>query len=344
MNFTNLEDISWLTEIVKQDSPNSYYYDVHIIYDRNSVTFPSSSVAALIFFTSVWLNILILILTVLNLEKVYVWISVEESHSNLKDLYKASAGVLTFINLAAVGGDLSAVAMFYLSFKLYYDNDATYVYSVYLTLKLFLVALIMITDLVVSCLSTCKHNKRRLHQILHALALCQIIWFVHRLAADAIISVIIFIIAPAQTLGTVTLLLSTVVCAILFVSSLLKKGCRRCSKEVFCTLLVAICTTGLIVTVTILFIALVDHGLQSAGMGGFILSLVPSTAIFVIGLCVNREIAVNFYHNVFASSSASGSTNEKVNHAADARPANVTVKNATETTALIQVDDNEEEH
>ena len=122
-------------------------------------------------------------------------------------------------------------------------------------------------------------------------------------------------------------------------------GCRRCSKEVFCTLLVAICTTGLIVTVTILFIALVDHGLQSAGMGGFILSIIPPTAIFVIGLCVNREIAVNFYRNVLASGSATGSVNAEVNlHAANTRPANVTVKNATETTTLIQVDDNEVEH
>ena len=328
-------------EIVKKDSPNSYMY-----YNSDYYSFSSSSVAALIFCTFVWLNILILILTVLYTEEIYVGINVEESRSNLKDLYKASAGVLTFINLAAVGGDLSAVAMFY-SKLIYLYDDSTYIYSAYLTLKLFLVVLIMITDLVVSCLCTCKHNKRRLHQILHALALCQIIWFVHRLATEAIISAITFIIAPAQTLGTVTLLLSTVVCAILFVSSLLKEGQQCCSKAVFCTLLIAICTTGLIVTVTILFIALVDNGLQSAGMGGFILSLVPSTAIFVIGLCVNREIAVNFYHNVFASSSASGSANEEVNHAADARPVNVTVKNpvnATETTHLIQVDDNEEEH
>ena len=161
INFTNLEDTSWLMETVNQDSPNSYYYG-----DYASTIFSSSSVAALIFCTFVWLNILILILTVLNLEKVHVWISVEESRSNLKDLYKASAGVLTFINLVAVGSDLSkGMFTLYMALSRYY----------YLIIKFLLVGLIMITDLIISCLSTRKHNKRRLHQILHALALCQII-------------------------------------------------------------------------------------------------------------------------------------------------------------------------
>ena len=77
----------------------------------------------------------------------------------------------------------------------------------------------------------------------------------------------------------------------------------------FCTLLTAICTIGLIVTVTILFIDLVDHGLQSAGIGGFILSLVSPIAVFVTDLCVSHELVVNFYHNVLASSSKPGSAN-----------------------------------
>jgi hypothetical protein len=55
---------------------------------------------------------------------------------------------------------------------------------------------------------------------------------------------------------------------------------------------------GLIFTVTLLFIALVDNGLQSAGVGEFILSLIPPVVVFVIGLGINREFATNFYHNV----------------------------------------------
>ena len=56
---------------------------------------------------------------------------------------------------------------------------------------------------------------------MHVLALCQFVWFVHRLATDAIISTIVFAIAPTQTLGLITLLLSMIVCAVIFVSSLL---------------------------------------------------------------------------------------------------------------------------
>ncbi len=205
--------------------------------------------------------------------------------------------------------------------------------NTYFIIKLLLVVLIIILDLLVSCLSTLmiKHNKKRLHGILHAIALYQIIWFGHRVATDAIISVIAFIIAPAQTLGTVTLLLATVACMILFVSSSLKKRCQCCSTAVFCTVLIGICTIGLVITVTILFIALVDHGLQSAGIGGFILSVLPPMTIFVIGLCVNREI-IHRKFKIFAT--------EEVNHVADDAPTDATVTESqcqvNETTPLVQ--------
>jgi hypothetical protein len=134
----------------------------------------------------------------------------------------------------------------------------------------------------------------------------------HRLATDTIIFVIAFTIAPAQTLGIVTLVLSTIVCVVLFVSLLVKKcqagcTCRNCTcnkntiPTICCTILIAICTVGLIITVTLLFISLVDNGLQSAGVGGFILSLIPPVVVFVIGLGINREFATNFYHNVLTN-------------------------------------------
>lgn len=119
---------------------------------------------------------------------------------------------------------------------------------------------------------------------------------------------------------------------ILFVSSLLNKRCRCCSIAGFCTVLIGICTFGLIVTVTLLFIALVDHGLQSAGFGGFILSIVPPMTIFVIGLCVNREI-ISHKFKIFA-------INEKVSRAADDAPTNATIAEShcqmNETTSLVQ--------
>ena len=229
--------------------------------------------------------------------------------------------MLTFINLAAFGGDLTIVSFFW-----HFMN------SVYFYIKLLLVVMIIILELLVSRQSMLKfHNDDWLLGIIHALSLCQIIWFGHRVATDTIISVIAFIIAPAQTLGTITLFLSTVACTILFVSSLLKQRSQCCSIAGFCTFLIGISTIGLIVTVTLLFIALVDHGLQSAGIGGFILSIVPPMTIFVIGLCVNREI-IHHKFNIFA--------NEEVSRAADDAPTNETItesqRQVNETTPLVQ--------
>ena len=185
INFTtlSLEDISWLMEI---DNSDDYMYGL----------FSPSVVAALIFCTFFWLNTLILIFTVLNTDKVYAWI--EEQHKSWKNIYKASAGVLTFINLAIFATDLINYVIA-IDVEIY-DRSSL---CIYITIKLLLVVMVAILNLLVSFRSTLKHNKKRLHKIMHALALCQIIWFGHRVATDAIISVIAFVIAPAQTLGTV---------------------------------------------------------------------------------------------------------------------------------------------
>ena len=321
-----LEDISWIKDITNFPTDSMLQY---------SYGFTPFDIAGLIFCIYVFLNLLILILTVLYIGKMFSWIKLSRNQY-LRDLYKASAIVLTLINLAALMSDISLLLTFpIITYNPYY----------YLLSKLILVFLIFILDITVSCFNTCKYG-HDCSNAMHALALCQIIWFVHRLATDAIISMIEFVIAPAQTLGTVTLLLSTVVCTILFVSALLKKcqtDCNRntcsCKRDtalpaICCTFLIAVCTLGLIITITLLFIALVDNGLQSAGIGGFILSLIPPTAVFVIGLCVNRKIAVNFYHKVLTSSSTitgSSDTNE-----ADT-PTNGTINSqADETTPLNQ--------
>ena len=43
------------------------------------------------------------------MDKVYSWL--EEQRESLKDLYKASASVLTFNNLVAFGGDLITICL-----------------------------------------------------------------------------------------------------------------------------------------------------------------------------------------------------------------------------------------
>ena len=132
-------------------------------------------------------------------------------------------------------------------------------------------------------------NKKR-YRIAHAFGLCQIIWFIHRLVNDAIISIIFFIIAPAQTLSVVTLLLFVIASAIAFVAIIIYKDFKTITKSfLVCVAFNGIIACGLLFVITLLFIVFVDNGLKSARMGGLILSLLPPLAVFVIGFIANQK-------------------------------------------------------
>ena len=99
-----LEDISWIKDVSKcymQASSSTH----PSISDHNLSSSPVTT-AVLIFCTSLFLNILILIFTVLYLDKVFAWISEQTQHKHQKDLYKASAIVLIFMNLATLISDV----------------------------------------------------------------------------------------------------------------------------------------------------------------------------------------------------------------------------------------------
>ena len=95
-----LEDISWIKDVSEcfvQTSSSTY---------PSTSDFNSSVTAKLIFCISIFLNILILIFTVLYLGKVFVWIE-QSQHKHLKDLYKASAiGVLACMQLCVITSSL----------------------------------------------------------------------------------------------------------------------------------------------------------------------------------------------------------------------------------------------
>ena len=160
------------------------------------------------------------------------------------------------------------------------------------TPKIVLMVLTFIPEISVSYSIAYRYTRKCCQRIMHTFALYQIVWFVHRASMDAIISIILFSIAPAQVLGIVTFLLSTLACAIILLAQLIN-NCR-CRREALSSLLIAAITVALVLSVTLLFIALVDNGLKSAGMGGFILSLIPPAVIFVISLFINREILIKF--------------------------------------------------
>ena len=110
--------------------------------------------------------------------------------------------------------------------------------------KVPLVLFISLLELSVACsnIHICAIQRNmRCQRFTYAFAFCQITWFVHRLVNDVIISVVFFIIAPAQTIGIGTLLLSVIGSAIAFVAIIIHKssktdGCnKRLYSFVFCT-------------------------------------------------------------------------------------------------------------
>ena len=60
-------------------------------------------------------------------------------------------------------------------------------------------------------------------------------------------------------------------------------------------IITGIISVMLVIMITLLFITLVDNGLQSAGMGGFILSLIPPLIALIIGVYINRQTLDGFY-------------------------------------------------
>ena len=292
-----LDDISWVKDECSLYDSNAAAPAMSLHYNLFS---NSQATAILIFLTYLFLNILILTFAVLHLGEVFDWIEkLLTQRKNLKYLYKASAIVSAFINLVTFGSDILL--------HIFFGG-----YLIYHIIKYLLVIFIFISVIVASCFYT--HNYGSKWKIILALALCQFVWFVHRLATDTIISTIVFAIAPAQTLGLITLLLSMIFCAIIFVSSLLQQcpactsrcTCTRERKTVttmFCSFLIALCSVALIFTVTLLFIAFIENGLQSTGVGGFVLSLLPPIIVSVLGFIINRKVVLNFFRKVLTSSS-----------------------------------------
>ena len=217
---------------------------------------------------------------------------IQQQGKQTKLLYRASAVVLTFFNI------LTVILDFYLTAKYYSDNSMAFV-AVFMVLpgKVLLAILI---ELPVVCVGVCTceldRNDRRCYRVFHALAIWQIIFFVHRLIIDIVISVVFFIISPAQTLGVVTLLLYVIVSVILFVAIIINKGCAGSLLSfpfIICVALTGLVITGTLITITLVFIIFVDNGLKSAGTGGFILSIIPSLMGGVFGYCINKHNVIS---------------------------------------------------
>ena len=141
------------------------------------------------------------------------------------------------------------------------------------------------------CCCFCCCSKKRMSWLIHTLSLSHILWFIHRLISTSIIVICYFVIAPAQVLAVASLFFSSVICIILF-SSFIFSSCT-CTSKFFVRFiglfLLLLQILAIIIAFTLFYINLVDNGLESDGIGGLFLSLIPPATFFIVGLIVERR-------------------------------------------------------
>ena len=135
-------------------------------------------------------------------------------------------------------------------------------------------------------------SKKCMSRLIHTLSLSHILWFIHRLLSTSIIVICYFVIAPAQVLAVVSLFFSSVICIIVF-SSLIFSSCA-CTCKYFVRFIglvfLLLQILAIIITFTCFYINLADNGLESDGIGGIFLSLIPPATFFIVGLIVERRL------------------------------------------------------
>ena len=147
--------------------------------------------------------------------------------------------------------------------------------------------------------SVCCFSHRHVLRVIHTLAWCQLVWFLHRVGCNLLVAIFFIAIAPAQTLAAITLLYSVLVCTILYIAYNINsfRKYQRCCKrkcKLFLAFVLYLLTVAFISLLTLIFNDLAENGLTSSGLGSIILSLVAPTIVFIITLKLKQQLASLF--------------------------------------------------
>ena len=258
-------------------------------------------------------NTLLFILSLRYFHHAFNWLLKKERVKN--SFFLSSIVVLGIINVSIVCWNTTSIHMASYTFSSE-KVRAALVFNL-------LTAVMPMLEFVWITFKMCQYHNPQLSYY-SMIAIFPIVLFAHRLLIDFIISVILFIIAPAQTIGIITLLLFTIFSAIIFLAQLYSIKCHcnwtTVSSLIF-ILVIGTISVVLVMMITLLYITFVENGLQSSGMGGFILSLIPTITGVIIGVYINRQTLDGFYkwcRSTSNSESDSTTTNdEQVDAAAD---------------------------
>ena len=192
--------------------PNEYYSESKFeVHETLSANVALNLVLGIILLT----NILLFILSLRYFHHAFNWLFQKEWVK--KSYYRSSIIVLLLINGFIVFLDIIIIS------SSYYNHFSSVKVRVGLIFNLLATVLMPMLEILWITFKMCRRYNPQLGKckiFLHSIGFCQMIWFAHRLFIDAIISVILFVIAPAQTIGIITLILFTILSAIIFFAQL----------------------------------------------------------------------------------------------------------------------------
>ena len=154
--------------------------------------------------------------------------------------------------------------------------------------------------------SVCCCSRPGLIRAAHTLALCHMLWFIHRVGCCFIVSIFSLAIAPAQTLATISFLLTIILCSI-FSMALIMNMVRHCRHNYYryafsnCALFLKIFLifsfyvsfSLFIVSFFFIFLDLLQNGLSSSTIGSIMLSLFAPLILLIISFAVKKYLKMN---------------------------------------------------
>ena len=138
-----------------------------------------------------------------------------------------------------------------------------------------------------------RANSNLRSRIVHNYAICNILWFAHRVGNCFMVSIYFIAVAPSQTIAVITLCISAIVMFIFVIAF----GVRLCYSRNCITVLkllglaiTLIFALVFLISFTLIFVDLTQHGLSASDVGSIILSLAIPSLMLMVSFGVKRYL------------------------------------------------------
>ena len=159
--------------------------------------------------------------------------------------------------------------------------------------------------------SVCCCSRPHLIRAAYTLALCHMLWFIHRVGCCFIVSMFFLAISPASTLATISFVLTIIMCAILFMTLIINMV-RRCHCRHNChrytssnnalflkinfIILFYISLSLVLFFFYVVFLDMSRNGLTSSIIGSIVLSFLVPLILLGVSLAVKKYLKKNDIH------------------------------------------------